>query len=235
MFYIAVCDDDEFICDEIEKCIETYISQRKVTLRKYPCPEDLLKAMNNGRYFDMIFLDIEFGDMSGIDAGHMIRSHLDDQKTHIVYISSYEGYAMELFEIRPMNFLIKPIKREKVVESVEKMFRLSSESGGSYWMQNRLVIEQITYNEIVMFESIGRKINIHHSNGSCFEEYRKLDEIESEVPDRFIRIHKSFLVNMSHVKSWRYESVVLKSGKELTISRNYRKAVRNILLYKLGR
>lgn len=63
-----------------------------------------------GACFDIVFLDIELPKISGIDIGKKIRDEMHDETTKIVYISGKDSYAMGLFDVRPLNFLIKPIK-----------------------------------------------------------------------------------------------------------------------------
>lgn len=67
----------------------------------------------------MFFLDIEIEFMNGVQVGRFIREKLQDDNTLIVYMSSYTKYAMELFEVRPMDFLIKPLNEKKIIKALE--------------------------------------------------------------------------------------------------------------------
>jgi len=71
--------------------------------------------MKKEHSFDLIFLDIELKLMSGIEAGRIIRKEMDNQTILIVYISGKENYYKDLFEIRPMSFLQKPIEERKII------------------------------------------------------------------------------------------------------------------------
>ncbi len=68
--------------------------------------------MAGGEYFGLIFLDIEMQYVNGIEAGKIIREKMKDELTKIVYISGSDNYAMELFQVRPLDFLIKPISKD---------------------------------------------------------------------------------------------------------------------------
>ncbi|MEL7568552.1 MAG: response regulator [Dehalobacterium sp.] len=72
--------------------------------------EKLYQFICEGACFDIVFLDIELPKISGIDIGKKIRDEMHDETTKIVYISGKDSYAMGLFDVRPLNFLIKPIK-----------------------------------------------------------------------------------------------------------------------------
>ena len=68
--------------------------------------------------FDLIFLDIELKKKSGLDVSNYIRNELGNESVQIAYISAKTGYAMDLFEFRPINFLVKPLEYSKVVITI---------------------------------------------------------------------------------------------------------------------
>ena len=111
MFRIAICDDDRYIGSLIEKYIHEYALEQVVDLsvEVYEAGEEMLSHFHDEGVFDLIFLDIEFPKMNGVEIGNYIRNTLRNEVTQIVYISSMQTHAMELFEVRPMNFLIKPL------------------------------------------------------------------------------------------------------------------------------
>ncbi|MCR1841073.1 response regulator [Murimonas intestini] len=65
-----------------------------------------------GGHYNIIFLDINLPGVGGVEIGEIIRQKMEDEMTHIVYISQQAGYAMELFKVRPLDFLIKSVNRE---------------------------------------------------------------------------------------------------------------------------
>ena len=234
MFYIAVCDSDRSIFNEIKESLEYRIDAGRVAIAEYACAEDLLDDMSDGVCFDMIFLSVEQKGVSGILAGHIIRFELDDQTTHIVCMASDLDHAIQLFDIRPMNFLLKPVKGDKFIAAVETAMKLSAKYGGSYCLRGGKSSKFLKYRDIDLFESVGRKILVHIGTDTR-EEYRKLDEIEDDVPDSFIRIHKSYLINIEYIQSWKSDSVTLISGRELPVSKSHRRILKKVLIEKSGR
>lgn len=231
LFSIAICDDEEIICNSIEKSLKGYIDKKLVITEIYSSVENLYKDLSNGVYYDLIFLDIEFEEMNGIEAGNRIRSNLGDEKTQIIYISAYEQYAMDLFAIRPFNFIVKPISDIEIIENVEKAMKLADANSKCYTFHNKNSTYRIPYNDIIFFESRGRKV-ILHTIRTTYEVYEKLDDIEAVAPMNFFRIHKSYLINASYVMRWQFDNVVLTNNIELSISRAYRKTVRTKILNK---
>ena len=107
--------------------------------------------------------------------------------------------------------------------------KLSKYYDGYLKFQKGSELYSIAYEDIMYFNTSGRKIQVH--TVSCeYEFYGKLDEILQRIPPGFIRIHKSFLVNELYVKRWGYEAVTMTDSTEMSISMRYRKAVRESLL-----
>ena len=112
MYKIAVCDDNEIVCSEIEKVLLNLRKENEFELDIdiYLKGEDLEFKLLNGFKYDLLILDIELGILSGIKVGKTVREKMDNDIMQIIYISAKEIYAMELFDIRPLNFLVKPLE-----------------------------------------------------------------------------------------------------------------------------
>ena len=106
MYRIAICDDEEIVCSQFEQVLEPYIWEKKIDLDVFYSGEELIEVLAEGQHFDLIFLDIELCMMNGVEVGKYIRNKLGNENVQIVYISAKRQYAMELFETRPMNFLV---------------------------------------------------------------------------------------------------------------------------------
>ena len=170
-----------------------------------------------------------------MEVGKKIREELNDELTQIVYISAKDSYAMELFDIRPLNFLVKPLKKEKI-ESVLKTARKVLGSNNQYFEYK---IGNVNFNvsisDVLYFESSGRKVKIILKDDEK-EYYGKLSEVEKKLKNSdFFSIHKSYLINYNYVIEYTYEYVKMSNNEILGISQNNRKAVREKLLQKKQR
>ena len=74
--------------------------------------EDLYERLQSSMGYHLIFLDIEFPNMNGVDLGKKIRGRIGDIRTQIGFISAKDSYAMELFSVHPFDFIIKPVSKE---------------------------------------------------------------------------------------------------------------------------
>ena len=109
---------------------------------------------------DILFLDIELPGMNGVEVGKYIRDILRNTDMFMIYISSKKEYALELFQNQPFDFLIKPIKKERLYHVMEKIFSIIGKNECNFEYKNQGNSYRIMYKDILYFQSDGRKINI---------------------------------------------------------------------------
>lgn len=233
MFSVAICDDDELLCTKIENILLSYKGEIVQTEVYFSC-EKLFADLKNGMHYDLIYLDIELEMMNGVELGSKIRNELKNDKVQIVYISAKTNYAMELFEVRPLNFLVKPINNQQVIDVLEKAIDLSKEISKYYEFNINRSYYKIAYGDIVYFESKSRKV-ILHTEINQYEFYAKLNEIDEQTNNEFLRIHQSFLVNPLYVVKFGARMVTLSNGKSIPVSHAYSREIRKYLLARWGR
>jgi DNA-binding LytR/AlgR family response regulator len=143
---------------------------------------------------------------------------------------------MELFEVRPFDFIIKPIDPVRVKKIVYKIMDLCSENRDLFEYSYDRTIKRIPVREIIYFESAGKRINICTVKEETHF-YGKLSDVSRQLAHHnFVMIHKSFLVNIDHVIEYDYEFVRMSNKKILSISQRRRKDIREKLLkQRIGR
>ncbi|MEN3004275.1 LytTR family DNA-binding domain-containing protein [Dehalobacterium formicoaceticum] len=227
---IAICDDENTICTQIESILSNRTEKMEIEI--FYSGESLFQYISNGVYFDLIFLDIELQILNGVEVGKKIRDEMHNENTQIVFISGKDSYAMDLFEIRPLNFLIKPLKEEEIVKIIKKVIELSAKSNHFFEYKIGRTQTKIPLKDILYFESSGKKVKIF-TQDEVHEFYGKLSVIEQQLTNKdFIQIHKSYLVNYSHVIKYHYENVQISDNTVLPISQQQRKSVSDILLQR---
>lgn len=234
MLYIAVCDDENSICTQVESILIELSKNlpKKIEVEVFFSGEALCQFLSNGAYFDIIFLDIELQMLNGVEVGKKIRGEMNNETIQIIYISGKDSYAMELFETRPLNFLIKPLQTEKIEEVVRKAIHLIERGNQFFKYKNGRTKNKIPIKDILYFESGGKKVKMV-LQGEMHEFYSKLLDIEQQLDNEdFILIHKSYLVNYFHVIEYQYDSVEMSDKTILSISQQHRKSVRDSLLQR---
>lgn len=222
MFNIAICDDDLNTCSDIEKFILLYgkINNIDIWVNKFSKGCNLIKSIVIGEEYDIIFLDIKIYPYEfGSDIGNYIRNELNNQIVSIVYISSHTNYAMKLFASRPLDFLEKPVTEEKIEHIFNIFSKIKNTTDISFEIKNNKNVKRILYKNIIYFTSKARKLFVV-TNEETFSCYRKLDDLNNI--HGFIKIHKSFIININYVKEYRYKSIIMTNGDILPISQPYR-------------
>lgn len=226
MYQVGICDDDKVFCAGLEEmvCSAAQELHQRVETEVWYSGESVMRDLENSTTLDLLFLDIELYENSGIDVGKFIRSG-EDYTMHIVYVSSKQDYAMQLFKIQPLDFLIKPVSGEQVKEVLERSIRQKTQGKALFEYQKGNVFYQVPCHEICYFMSNDKKI-IMVAHGSTQEFYGKLKAIADKLPACFIMIHQSYIINGDYVAEYTYETVKMQDGSILSISKPYRKAVR---------
>ncbi|WP_144281449.1 LytR/AlgR family response regulator transcription factor [Chryseobacterium echinoideorum] len=182
-------------------------------------PIEALEYIQNHQS-DLVFLDIQMPELTGIN----FMKILGDQQKYIL-TTAYSEYALEGYDHNVVDYLLKPISFERFSKSVLKAherFSINENKEEFYFFvkssgqQHKIIFEDILY-----VESIKDYVNIKTET----QEYIILDTLKSmelQLPEHFVRIHKSFIINLNHIKSLRTRKVTLISEHEIPIGESYR-------------
>lgn len=230
MYRIGICDDAESVCAALKEMILRFARTDQVCMemKVWHDGEKLCDYLKEGGPLDLLFLDIVLLNMSGVEVGDFIRNSLADRKMQIIYISEHSSRALELFSVQPMGFLIKPIQQEEVDKCMNLALELIGMNRKEFSYRNGRDVYSVSCGEILYFTSEGRKVKIITDHG--VKEFNgKLKDVMKELPEQFLVIHKSYIVNRARVFHYTYESVEFPDGTILSISKAYRKQVRERL------
>lgn len=228
MIRIGICDDmieQLQMQKEIVRNITNGIALN-VEIECFQSAEDLLCEIEQKGHMDMILLDIKMSEMNGIEAARRIREK--DNRVILIFISYYDQYCKEMINVQPFAFIDKPVSEKQMETTFKCAIKVLSEKEELFEYSYKKVSYKILIRKIRFFESDKRVINIYSTDGvDSF--YNKLDEVEKQLKQmdiKFLRISKSYLVNMNYVKEFRYEKIVMDDGKELRIGHRYKDEIR---------
>lgn len=234
MFKIAICDDEEKVCKQLKDILiklELKFSE-ELDIYLFYSGEKLFEALSKDTYYDIIFLDIELQIMNGVEVGDKIRNELFNESTQIIYISGKENYAMELFKVRPLDFIIKPLDYEKIKRVFKLALRLIKKNQGVFSYKFEHSSYNLLIKDILYFESENRQVNIHTIDG-VKKFYGTLKDTFDKVKEfGFIIIHKSYLINYNYVIKFEYDQVTMSNKQVIPISQSNRKKFRELQLEK---
>lgn len=229
MLNIAICDDDIAATTMLEELIIEIGATNgiKTNCSVFFDGSTLIHNFTQGTFYDLIFLDVEMGEINGIRVAEWIRKNAFP--TLIVYVSGYEKYIEELCCTEPFRFLSKPVKKDKFCSVFLAAYERLTEKTPYFTFSYNKVYKKLPVKSIRYFESDNRLIYIHTlENTEKF--YGKINDIEKQFSSntiyRFLRIHQSFLVNFDFIKSMSFTRVELTDGQVLAISKDRQKLVR---------
>lgn len=237
MFRIAICDDDQHVCNKLEAMVYEYtvMHAEDIIIDVYYSAKNLAMRIKEDGPYDLIFLDIEMEELTGIEFGRILREDEHDEMTKIVYISNRDNYAMDLFRIRPQDFLTKPLMQKDIFYNIDKSIEIIKGQRKYFMYSYKHKSMKVATNDILYFESNNRQLSIHTTEG-VRPLYGKLDEIEKQLDGKYFwRIHKSHLIHIQHVKRLEYKRVIMDNGKELGISQTYRPLVKKLHRALMGK
>lgn len=201
----------------------------------YYSGEKLAEAISQGKMYDIIYLDIQMGGLDGLAVGKYIRKMELD--SIIVYISEYIEYIESVFEVEAFEFIRKPISNEKFMLTLKRALNRLDRKQYFFDCKSKNYWIRIPIKDIVYFESSGRKINIHLKDNKMEIFNGKLDNVEiklSNSPSLFLRIHKSYLVNLSYIRAISGKKARLINELVLPISDDRKDNVRKQYVKCLG-
>lgn len=223
---IALCDDNIEILDFLEQEIITQFDDF-FSISRYTDAGKLLEDWKNKKqHADIVIMDIKFQNQNGVDAAKQLQ---EKYGTHIkiIFITGYPEHASEIFRAQPTFLLMKPISKELLYEALDKAKELiQEENEKAVYISFRGCTRRVKVNDIYHVESNRKKVVLHHIDG-IEETVQKLNEIEKLLPDYFLRIHQSFLVNMNYVKSISAYTLETTNGFIFPISRSKSKYARD--------
>lgn len=231
MIRVAVCDDVREVVIQLKDYLLEYqeLKGQRLDIKSFYNAEDLFDYLKKNDC-DLILLDIELVKMNGVELGRLIRNELNDHSTQIVYISAKNSYDRQLFDVQPLNFLPKPIDKNKLFKSIDLTAFLMKGKERVFVFENKPRIYRIKLNDILYFESSDHYYKVVTMSGT-YEFKSTLSEIMEQISDsRLIQVHRSYIINYDNSVQTKYEEVIMSNGERIPISRDRRKAVKKLFI-----
>ena len=219
MFRVAICDDEATSLQIIEALTEQILEEAEIEY-EIATFEDMLvmtKELSSGRdEYHLLLSDILAVGMTGIAAAEELRRL--GEKMPIVFVSSPAESAMAGYRLHALRYLKKPVEYERLQEALLEAYRMSMNSSGFLKFQVADKLYNLPFEQIEYLESQGRDTNIITAD-ETISVHMKFSDMEQQLPaDTFLRCHRSYIINLAHVKDLARYRFLTKSGVEIPVS-----------------
>lgn len=200
MIKIAICEDNTAYAKVISKKVFCFFRNKEteIDISVFSTKEDV-ESINYSLY-DLFLLDIELDNKSGIELGIDIKK--SNPKASIIYISAFYTYAISGYKARPLAYILKGDSQfdNNLNDALNDFINEKLFPREFIEFKNKTDRIKVFLDDIVYIESFSRKLVIHFYEKDTFEIYSKISDMENSLNSKgFLRIHKSYLVNMRHV------------------------------------
>ena len=216
--HIAVCDDEKNCLDNMEQLLKSYPGISRTEY--YQNLEDLSAALKSGITYDLILMDIEWDQSTENGIQFAAQYNLLSPQTQFIFVTAYnDKFSQKIFweTINLCGYLVKPVQKENLEKLLDKV-REKNFSSEALMVQHGGTTEKIPSSQIRYLESKAHQIVIHTLSGEVTI-YEKLDVYEKRLHKDFVRIHKSFLVNMRYIRRIEMKEVTMQDGTVLPVSK----------------
>lgn len=215
---IAICDDDKAVTGQLHRLIQAYAVRHMYdyTILEFDRCETLLQAARRDPDIQIMFLDIYMESMSGMDLAETLR--MEGNNCSIIFVTISTDHYARSYEVNAEHYLVKPITYEQVEKALarcgQRLTAAASYAAFTTGGQNiRVPLRQIRYAEVFRNQTI-----IHASSDISLRS--TLETVIRQLSDpRFLRTHRSFLLNMDYIDYRDGSDILLKTGERIPLSR----------------
>ena len=230
---IAVCDDEVYFQDRIKELLQKYFKENglAVSIDLYESGAAFCSNPDNFKAYDVVFLDIEMGEMNGMETAYAIREQNED--VDIVFVTVMLDYATEGYRVDAVRYIIKDDLEQLLPECkdtiLQKRRKTTAKMEFPFVGGKRLVpLEDILY-----IESRSHQLWFER-NGVQMYMYGQINDLQKQLADfSFIRPHQSFLVNLKYIEQIRNYTIYMTNGMEIPVTKpRYGEVKEKFLNYK---
>lgn len=231
---IALCDDKEIIMEDLRNYLLLHMEDVP-EIHMFTDASKLLFKCEDSIFYDLVFLDIELGNMNGIDVAFKLKEA--HPEIMLVYMTAYHQYVFEVFETQPFDFLRKPFQ----ADDIDRILYRISQQGKmctTLAIETGRGIQHIELRKIYYLESDKRKVRVVTPK-VVYSYYGKLDSIESKLSEFsqiFWRVNQSAIINSNYIIDFDADSITIEGEiSAFRVSRKYQKEIQTKLMERVKR
>lgn len=217
---IAICDDDSYELNMLKELLNNYEASTDISLTvKYYNSSVELASIAEFEKFDIYLLDIIMPVMNGLELAKEIR--LFDKAAPIIFLTSSCEFAVDSYEVKAFNYLLKPVNKERLYNTLNELIELFyKEQISNIIIKNNSGIHKIRTSDIIYAEALNRKVTIYQRNNEHIVSTDAFSSICNMliVHKEFLLPHRSYIVNMNYINAINNNEIHLNNSKTIPLA-----------------
>ncbi len=232
-FPIVLCDDDPSVLEALQAQLQRLFKKMNMrcVIRTFECPAAIPVEALEGCIMAFLDIDFENDECTGIDIARRLRQV--NKEALLFFVTNYIDYAPAGFEVQAFRYILKRDREEVLERYLLQAMEILAEKQEFLRLRDQDTVTDVPLKEITWLEVMDHYVSIHTGTGS-FVLNATLSNLEKELePHGFLRIHKSFLVNMSMIRKFRSRECLMIDGTTLAVGeKNYPQQKQKYLRWK---
>jgi two-component system response regulator LytT len=220
---IAIVEDETRIADRLERMIRAIAGAEAEIVHRASTLDDARRVTCDSGV-DLLFLDLNLGGRSGFQL-------LDEAvaaRFQTIVVSAYHEQALRAFEYGVTDFVAKPFSEERLRKALDRALGRDHSARGAarcLTVRKGTEVRAISIGRIRFIRGADDFSELHLDDGATHLHQKSLTSLETFLPASFVRVHRSFIVNLAYVRGTRVSRIVMTDGSLLPIGRTYREAL----------
>lgn len=212
---ILLCDDEQQYIDELKIHIEEFMKSRSISFEIYTFnnPQSVVEC---DIVYQLAFLDIQMNELDGISLAKILKER--NNKIVIFFVTSYNVYQDDAMDLRAFRFFEKPYNADRLYSGLEKAMEYIDESYIDFYIYTNNEHKKILTDDVIYVERGNRQVTLVTTKGN-YTTRETFDEwCEILQNSFFYKVHKSFIVNLHYVTSYKYSEIFIQNNIRIPIA-----------------
>ena len=227
-YRIAIIDDDPASHKTLSALAQKWSDSRGHTseLAQFTSAESFLFAYDGEKTFDILLLDVEMDGMNGVELAKRLRA--ENKIIQIIFITAYSDYISEGYEVAALHYLLKPVDADKLFHTLDRASERVVRDYRSLTVETAEGTILVPLYDIKYLEVIKNYVTVHAETDYIVR--RPLGEFTDKLDKRFLRVGRSYIVNLVYIKRISKSEIELRSGEIIPIPRGAYDAVNSAII-----
>ena len=216
-YRVAIVDDSETDAQFVRDLLIDWSENRQLGIQSqiFSSAESFLFRYAEDKDWDILLLDIEMGAMDGVTMAKRVRR--DNEAVQIVFITGYSDYIAEGYEVAALHYLMKPVNREKLLSVLDRAMEKRRQQERCLILECAGELVRIPFYEIRYLDVRQNYVTVHAKDDHTVK--RTLGDFEKDLDNRFCRVGRSMIINLSFIQRVNKTEIRLSDGTVLPLPR----------------